>query len=138
VALSPAQSAEWEKAIRVILCDCGCHPQSVEECACGRAATMRDEIAAAVAGGRDGEQVIADYVARYGEKILIAPTGEGFNLVAWLAPGFGFLAAAITLAVVLRRWRSGTTPALAGAPPAPAGDDPYALALERELETYDR
>ena len=34
----------YENAISVILCDCGCHPQSVKDCACGHAAGMRDEI----------------------------------------------------------------------------------------------
>ena len=37
-----------------ILCDCGCHPQSVHACACGRAAEMREEIAAALTRGGPG------------------------------------------------------------------------------------
>ena len=31
----------YDEAINTILCDCGCHPQTVKECACGRAAEMR-------------------------------------------------------------------------------------------------
>lgn len=137
VPLTQAQRLEWDAAVQVILCDCGCHPQSVKECACGRAAEMRDEIAAAVGGGKTGTQVIQDYVARYGEKILIAPSTQGFNLVAWLGPGFGFLVAAIGLAVLLRRWRAATIPAPAAAP-TPIADDAYARRLESELREYDR
>jgi len=138
VPLTPVQTGEWDKAIQVILCDCGCHPQSVKECACGRAAEMRDEIASAVRSGKNGEQVIGDYVARYGEKILIAPKSEGFNLVAWLGPGAGFLVAAIAVAVLLRRWRTAPAIAAAGSAAGPPPDDAYALRLEREMREYDR
>ena len=41
-----AVSAAYDEAARMILCDCGCHPQSAHECACGRAAEMREEIQA--------------------------------------------------------------------------------------------
>jgi cytochrome c-type biogenesis protein CcmH/NrfF len=125
-----------------ILCDCGCHPQSVHECACGRAAEMRDEIAGALNTGGPGgtrqsaSQVIAGYVARHGEKIRIAPTTRGFNLVAWLGPGIGFLIAGIVVALALRRWR-GAVPALpapAGEPSAALVDDAYVKRLARELE----
>ena len=125
-----------------ILCDCGCHPQSVHECACGHAAEMRDQIAAALNGGGPGgtpqtaDQVIADYVARFGEQIRIAPTTRGFNLVAWLGPFFGLLAAGIAVALALRRWRGGTVavPAPAGAPLVSPDDEVYAQRLAREIE----
>ena len=58
-------AAEVEIAAEAILCDCGCHPQSVHACACGRAEEMWAELAAEVeAGGPEGgpltgEQVIA-------------------------------------------------------------------------------
>ena len=126
-----------------ILCDCGCHPQAVHACACGRAAEMRDEIAAALLGGGPGgtaqtaEQVIAEYVSRYGEKIRIAPTTRGFNLVAWLGPSIGFLLAGAAVFLALRRWRGGP-----GSQPAPVGApvalDPAYLQrlqrLQRDLE----
>jgi cytochrome c-type biogenesis protein CcmH/NrfF len=133
---------DYLEVATTILCDCGCHPQSVHECACGRAAEMREEIAAAINTGgpggtpQTGTAVIAAYVERHGEKIRIAPTFRGFNLVAWLGPSIGLLAAAIAIALVLRRWRAGAVPALpapAGAP-LPGADDPYLKRLARELE----
>lgn len=124
-----------------ILCDCGCHPQSVHECACGRAAKMREEIAAALAAGgpggtaQTGAQVIAAYVAKHGEKIRIAPTTHGFNLVAWLGPSLGLLAAGIGIAVALRRWRGGAGPLpLPAGAPLPAGDEDYVKRLARALD----
>ncbi len=124
---------EFEKATRVILCDCDCHPQSVHDCACGRAEEMRNEIAEEIRKGLTGDQVIAAYVARYGDKIRIAPVASGFNLVAWLGPGVALLAGAAGVFVVIRRWTRAPSgahgPGEASLPP----DDPYLERLEREL-----
>jgi cytochrome c-type biogenesis protein CcmH len=122
-----------------VLCDCGCHPQSVHACACGVAAERRQEIAAALMHGGPGgtpqssAQVIAAWVAKYGEKIRIAPTKRGFNLVAWLGPSVGLLIAAACVLLALRRWRSRGQPE-----PVPAGlpadiDPAYLQRLQREL-----
>ena len=126
-----------------ILGDCGCHPQSVHECACGRAAEMREEIAAALRSGGPGgtpqtaAAVIAGYVAEHGEKIRIAPTVSGFNLVAWIGPSVGLLAAVVVVLLAMRRWRSAGAPAAAaaaGAAPAVSPDDPYLRRVAAEVE----
>ncbi len=125
---------EFEKAARVILCDCGCHPQSVYDCACGRAAEMREEIAAQIRKGRTGDQVVADYVARHGEKILIAPKASGFNLLAWLGPGFALVGGIAGLFLAIRRWaREAAAGAARDTTPSVAADDPYLARLERHL-----
>ena len=106
--VSPAlayDEAEYLKAAERVLCDCGCHPQSVAACACGRAAELRDEMRTMVAGGMTGDEVIASYVAKHGEKILIAPDAEGFNLFAWLGPLAGLLLAVVAVILILRRWK---------------------------------
>lgn len=127
--------AGFKKATATILCDCGCHPQSVHACACGRAAEMREEIHGMIAGGMSGDDVIAAYVAKHGDVIRIAPEARGFNLVAWLGPLAALLAAFVTLLLVLRRWsarqqRSSEAAAIA----LPAEDDPYMRRLRSELE----
>lgn len=130
-------SGEYLEATTSILCDCGCHPQSVYDCACGRADEMRAEIAAKIRDdGMTGEQVVAEYVAIHGEKILVAPPGRGFNLVAWLGPFAGLLLAAAALALLLRRWRRSSAAAVARAPAAgPSGEE--LERLERELREYE-
>ena len=134
--LTPPQNAEYMKAATTILCDCGCHPQSVHECACGRAEELRGVVADQIRSGKTGDAVIAQFVAEKGEKILIAPKSEGFNLVAWVGPLAGLFLAAAGLALVLRRWKRTGTPAAATAPAAPeAGWDER---LRREMEDYDR
>lgn len=135
-SLGPAQAAEYVQAADTILCDCGCHPQSVRDCACGHAEGMRAEIAGLVASGKTGAQVIEAYVARHGEKILVSPPAQGFNLVAWLGPGALLVGAAVGLTLVLRRWRRPSPVRSSSAEPAP--DDAWKRRLDDALREYDR
>ena len=128
--------SEYETAAKMILCDCGCHPQSTLDCSCVRAGEMRAEIHAAVEGGKTAEAIVASYVARYGEKILVSPPVKGFNLVAWLGPGLGIVAATLVIVVLLRRWRRGGAAASREAAPMPSDVDAQRLA--RALREFDR
>jgi cytochrome c-type biogenesis protein CcmH len=133
-AVAADPEAEYDKAARTILCDCGCHPQSVHDCACGRAAQMRDEIRAEVRAGKTGDQIVADRVARSGEKVRVVPKASGFNLLAWLGPGVALVGAAGFVVLVLKRWRRSPPDESAGSPAAAAPLDAAAQArLEREL-----
>jgi cytochrome c-type biogenesis protein CcmH len=131
-------AVQFEKATRTILCDCGCHPQSVYDCACGRAAQLRDEIAGMIRDGRTGDDVIEAFVARQGEQVRVAPLARGFNLVAWLGPAFLFLGAAVAMVLVLRRWRRSAPAASDAAAPVPAidPDDPHLARLREEMERF--
>ena len=129
-------TAEFEKAAGTIRCDCGCHPQSAKDCACGRAAEMRGEIRELIARGMTGDEVIAQYVAQQGEQIRLAPTASGFNLVAWLGPLAGLLLASVAMFAMLRRWKHGhpasePLPATPGVAVDAAYDDRLRKALER-------
>jgi cytochrome c-type biogenesis protein CcmH/NrfF len=136
VVVPPGPAAqEYEKAATSLLCDCGCSPQSIKECACSRAEDLRVSLAADAGSGRTAEEIIAGYVARHGEKILVAPPASGFNLLAWIGPGIGFLGAALVVVAVIHRWKR----ASAGAPtpaeaPRPPIDDADLARLARDLE----
>ena len=136
--LDHAVSAATGNASSTILCDCGCHPQSVWDCACGRAAELRDEIAGMIRTGRTGDQVIEEFVARQGEQVRIAPLARGFNLVAWLGPAFLFFGAAVAIVLVLRRWRRSAPAAPDAQTPVAAidPDDPYLARLRDDLERF--
>jgi len=127
--------AEYDKAARTILCDCGCHPQSVHDCACGRAEQMRASLHKDAESGKTGDAIVAEYVARSGEKVRVVPTASGFNLLAWVGPGAALLAAAGFVALVLKRWRR--KPALAAATGAAPLDASAAARLERELRDFE-
>ena len=135
----PALEAAYDEAARTILCDCGCHPQSVHDCACARAAEMRKDIRGYAESGMSGAAIIARYVAQYGPQIRVTPTATGFNLLAWVGPFLGLVACTFGLVFVLRRWSRRT--AAAGGPPGPATPavpgDPYDERLARALERFE-
>lgn len=134
-APADAAGAPAEKAALEIeghlMCHCGCTDLTVRVCNCGVAAGIKDDIRDRLARGQSPAEVMAAYVARFGEQIRSAPTREGFNLLAWIMPFAAVLAAGGILVVLIRRW--GARPAVADAPAAPgaAGSGPDRASLER-------
>lgn len=122
-----------------LMCQCGCS-MVVANCVCGTADQMRATIAEKINSGLAKEQIIAFFVAQYGEKILAAPTKKGFNLTAWVIP---FLALGVGGAVVYfavaawaipqrrREEEMGVT-----GEPAPVSER-YRHQLEKELKEFD-
>ncbi|HXR36385.1 MAG TPA: cytochrome c-type biogenesis protein CcmH, partial [Candidatus Binataceae bacterium] len=71
-----------------LTCQCGCG-LTVANCnhpSCGFAVPTRDEIAGMINKGMTRVQILQSFMNRYGEKVLSAPTAEGFNLLAWVIP----------------------------------------------------
>ena len=124
----------YEKAATSLLCDCGCNPQSIKDCACGRADELRQSLAAEARTGKSGDEIIAGYVAQHGQKILVAPPASGFNLIAWTGPAIGLLGATILISLTIRRWRRSfaTLPQETVAPLSPS-DEAYRERLRREV-----
>lgn len=69
--------------------------------------------------GMDRSAIIAIYRTKFGEKILSAPTTEGFNLLAWVMPFFALLVGGGFIVLMLGRWRHQT-------PSLPAGSEAVA------------
>jgi cytochrome c-type biogenesis protein CcmH len=99
---------------------------------------MKKEIAERLARGEDADTILAAFRARYGEKVLSAPTFRGFNWLAWLTPFAAVLAGALAVTVVIRRWVRVGPPAAPPAPPPTPADDALRRRLARELEDLDR
>lgn len=129
----------YEEAIATIKCDCGCHPQSLKDCACGYAAEKRDSIRAMMTDtGMSGDAVIAQYIADYGEQIRIAPPARGFNLVAWLGPLIVLALALPALYLLLKRWQTLHPAAVAAEAEMPAEvDSAYLGRVQKQLEEME-
>jgi cytochrome c-type biogenesis protein CcmH len=126
--LSPQQQIESQ-----LMCYCGCTDLTVRVCTCGVADSIRREIAGRLAQGATGDQVVAAFVAERGEVIRSAPTKEGFNLVAWVAPFAALAIAGWALVVMVRRWQP------RGAAPRAAGNrTPLTPAEKQALERVER
>jgi cytochrome c-type biogenesis protein CcmH len=102
----------------------------LSDCSSRPAATLRDEIRRDLASGATDDEVRAELRRRFGERILAAPPGRGFGLVAWLVPPAAVLAASAAVALWLSTRSRRPAPA---APPAAPVDPRLRARLEAEL-----
>ena len=133
LATAAAVSEEEVHAIATQLRCVVCQNLSVADSPSEMARQMRDLIRERLAAGDRPEQVMAYFVQRYGEWVLLAPPARGLNLILWLAP-FGAVVGGLALVVTLaRRWRRQAAPREPAAAPAvgPAERERLAAELER-------
>jgi cytochrome c-type biogenesis protein CcmH len=89
-----------------------CWSESVAVHRSESAAQMRAEIVSLVASGKSEEDIIAFYVAKHGERILLEPRGQKLT---WLTaiPFVAIGAGGVFLAKYLKRQRPADTPVAA-------------------------
>lgn len=137
-AVTDAQNDETVKAIeRRLKCTCGCNLDiftcRTTDFTCGVSPELHKEVVALLEAGNTPDQVVAAFVAKYGEEVLMAPKPEGFNLAGYLVPGLVVLAAGGLLAAVLtRRHRMAAAAAAAAPPPASAPGEPGIPGVSRQ------
>jgi len=149
--VTDAQNDETVKAIeRRLKCTCGCNLDiftcRTTDFTCGVSPELHKEVVALLEAGNTPDQVVAAFVAKYGEEVLMAPKPEGFNLAGYLVPGLVVLAAGGLLAAVLtRRHRMAAAAARSAGPaagPGPAGIPGVSREemdrLEQALQEVDR
>jgi cytochrome c-type biogenesis protein CcmH len=121
VPTNPDEDAAEVQAIELKLaCNCGC-TLDVFTCrttdfSCTYSPRLHREVLALRNQGLSAQQVLDAFVAKYGEKALMAPKPRGFNLAGYLVPGVAITAAGTMLAWLVGRRRM---VAAAGAPAAP-------------------
>ena len=74
---------------------------------------MREHIDTMLAHGMGRAEIIAYFRKQYGEKILSAPTTQGFNLLAWTMPFVALLVGGGLVVLMMGRWRGGAVRRLA-------------------------
>jgi cytochrome c-type biogenesis protein CcmH len=77
---------------------------------CPNSAGELNELRAGLANGQSDKEILDSFVVKYGAIVLAAPTGQGFDLVAWIAPFAVFAAAMLGTILLVRRWTVGRTP----------------------------
>jgi cytochrome c-type biogenesis protein CcmH len=107
-----------------------CAGQTVAESSSALAGQMREIIRTRLQQGQTREEIVAYFVAQFGEGVLAAPPRRGGGLWLWLAPP-GVLA--IGLLVLGRYIRRARTPRRA--PPPATADE--AERIRRELRALD-
>jgi cytochrome c-type biogenesis protein CcmH len=113
-----------------------CRDLSVADSPAPLARQMRDRIAEGVAAGKSPETIRREFVAAYGESVLLVPARRGADLVPWVAPALVLAGGLLAAVLALRRWRGRASPATAG-PPSTRTSSADRMLLERALARID-
>ena len=103
---------------REIRCQCGCtldvYICRTTDFSCQVSPAMHRDIISLVEGGYSAKEILDSFVTTYGERALMAPKREGFNLAGYLMPFAALGVGAVALTTVLRRMSNRPAPAVGG------------------------
>jgi cytochrome c-type biogenesis protein CcmH len=150
---APTEIADYDERIKAIehrlACSCGC-TLDVFTCrttdfTCTYSPQLHREVVELDRAGKTAQEILDTFVAKYGEKALMAPKPEGFNLWGYLLPGSAILLAGGALVAFISRRRvevtqatePGVTPDLGESPSAAEPSTP-ASATPEEMERLRR
>lgn len=133
VAFASSGKTSLQEVSEGLTCQCGCgltvancnHPQ------CEFSVPARAQIETMIAQGMGRHRIIGFFCAKYGEKVLSAPTSEGFNLLAWIIPFAAVFAGCFVIVGAISRWRVEQVIEPEGLANGPSAYDPE---LKRRLE----
>jgi cytochrome c-type biogenesis protein CcmH/NrfF len=66
---------------------------------------MRGELIAGLDRGENDDLTLQDFVQKYGPTVLAAPTGTGFNRIAWIMPFLALVLGLLTTILIMLAWR---------------------------------
>jgi cytochrome c-type biogenesis protein CcmH len=120
-----------------------CPNERLDTCMTEACVQWRVEIGQQLAAGRNQDEIVADFVARFGERASAVPLDPGLRALAVVTP---FVLAGVALVVgvlTFVRWRAGRDARSDAAPASTvtgrgeggSGDDAYRAQLERDVES---
>jgi cytochrome c-type biogenesis protein CcmH len=107
LAATDANHARFNDLGHQMMCTCGCN-QVLLECnhvGCTASDKMREELQTALNSRLGDQQILDQFVQKYGATVLNAPTTHGFNLVAWIMPFAALLLATWFTVIFVRKWK---------------------------------
>ena len=135
-SMSPEERDQLEHDIR---CQCGCtldvYTCRTTDFACQVSPAMHRDVLALVEGGYSAREIIDAFVGTYGERALMAPTREGFNLAGYVVPFVALAAGSGVLVAALRRMQRRTAVVAAARPASAGGTSP--LGTDDEMARLD-
>jgi len=148
---APTEIADYDERIKTIehrlACTCGCTLDiftcRTTDFTCTYSPQLHREVVDLDRAGKTAQEILDAFVAKYGEKALMAPKPEGFNLWGYLLPGSAILLAGGALAAFITRRKVAGTEAAAPASSgpslaAPAAEPPAVTATPEEMERLRR
>jgi cytochrome c-type biogenesis protein CcmH len=117
-------------------CTCGCNLDiyvcRTTDFTCQYSPALHREVLDLRDAGKSPDEVVAAFVAKHGEQILMAPPPEGFNLAGYLVPGAAVALAAATIGWILVRRGKTMAPAAAPASSGATAAPPALSAAEQD------
>lgn len=113
-----------------------CQGMPIAESPSPMAQDMMKQVRSMADAGQSREEIIAYFVSRYGEWVLLKPTARGFNILVWVLPPLGLLMGGLLLWQQMRRSSKKRVQHNAighSAESAAVHSDPYADAVEQAL-----
>jgi cytochrome c-type biogenesis protein CcmH/NrfF len=108
-------------------CTCGCtldiYTCRTTDFTCTYSPALHKEVLALQEEGKTADEIVAAFVAKYGEKVLMAPKPEGFNIAGYVVPGSLILLVGGAMFLILRR-RTRVRAGAAAAAPATSVAEP--------------
>ncbi len=138
---APAMADDAADLINELMCPSDC-VETLAVCQMPESIQMRNFVKEKVAAGWSKDKIVDNLVSQYGERILAAPTKQGFNLTAWLTPFAAILAGGGLISVLLGAWvrqrRVNDAYVRARVTETGSGDlEVYRSRVAAELESYE-
>lgn len=107
---TPSMSTEaLDELEHHIHCMCGCNLDvftcRTTDFTCPVSPAMHRDVMALVNGGHGAQEIIDAFVGVYGERVLMEPKKEGFNLTGYVTPFVALGGGAALIVALLRRWK---------------------------------
>ena len=118
------------------LCGCGSSLTSCNMLHCHISEPARDKLLSLVNAGMSDASIFASFVSDFGERILLKPPAEGFNLLGYLTPFIAILVGLAFVWWVIKRFRKPLA-AAAGPQPDAATLARYQERIEQDLEKLE-
>lgn len=127
-----SQIREIAKTLRCTVCQ----TENIWESQSNLAGQMRDVIRTKLQEGDSPEEIMAYFLSRYGDYILMKPQKRGLNWLIWAGPFILLGAGGLFLYRTLSRWtkQSATTPT----EELPPLDERERQRIDQELRTFEK
>ena len=128
----PYDEEEAQSIDRMLMCPV-CAGTNIDQSQAQIAQQMQGVVREMLAQGANRDEILDFFVDRYGTEVLAAPPKSGVNLMAWILPVIGVLAALTGVFAIIRSMASHSARRMATEPELDDDLDPYLEAVDREL-----
>tara|TARA_B100000315_G_scaffold187800_1_gene177458 strand:+ start:1251 stop:1850 length:600 start_codon:yes stop_codon:yes gene_type:complete len=128
----PYDEGEAQAIDRSLMCPV-CPAETIDQAQVELARQMRGVVREMLAQGASRDEILDFFVERYGPGVLAAPPKSGVNLLVWILPVAGVVAALLGALAILRSMTAGSRGKPATEPPLEDGLEPYLEAIDRDL-----